>query len=245
MRRILLSALLSLLACLPAGPVRPYGQEIYLGVSPDNRWRVLIRQEVLRRVEDQVFFRYPVYVADIRSGRRFHVHDASPPLVTETERGTFQLDWGQARMDWSADNRFLLLQLHLLKDVWSVFRVDVENRTVRDVTGDVRKGLLEKASKKGWVCESPKVTVAEWIKVHRPVLKLETSCVDPEAQGKDRKPKPFTHWVYLDLEKDEVAKECAGCGEEKALKEFKKEPKPTPTPTATPTDEERALLEEF
>lgn len=221
-----------------------YGQEIYLGVSPDNRYRVVVRQDVLRRVEDEVFFRYPVEVVDMKTKKRLFVRDVPPPIVQETPRGTFQLDWEKAKMDWSKDSRFLLLQLEVLKGTWAVYRVDIEKASSREITPLLVKELAARANKKDWECEKPVFSVPEWVKPHRAVWRIETRCGEKDQKPQERKFEKYFHWAAYDLDRDEVWKTCLGCEEEKALKEFRKEPTPTPVPTPTRTDAERDLEEE-
>ncbi|MGH7739346.1 MAG: hypothetical protein ACREL1_04295, partial [bacterium] len=57
------------------------GQEIYLSTSPDNHYRVVVHQEIMRRIDDQIFFRYPIDLVNVRTDAHFKIQSGSAPFI--------------------------------------------------------------------------------------------------------------------------------------------------------------------
>jgi hypothetical protein len=217
-------------------------QQFYLATSPDSKTRVVVSQRLLRRVEDRMFFEYPVSMVNVRTGDRFELFMAGAPLVAENPRGTFRVDTDAFQVEWAPEGGDLSV-VSCLTDSgdWNIVLVDRAAKKQTDLMPLLKKGLQKKMGSSNKECETPKVTVAKWLTPLKPVFKLEALCGKVLKENKDmHKMTPFTHWVLFDDEK-KVVKECVGCEEEKAIKLFSKKPKPTPTATpvedATPTAE--------
>jgi hypothetical protein len=226
------------IALLLAGTAQA-GQQIYLSTSPSGKFRVVIEQVLERRVGDQVFFRYPLMVVNTRNPKRhFEIRDGGSPLVQETDKGTFKINWDSFHFDWAKDSEKFFLRLEVIEGTWNTFFVSVTNGKTQDITADLEKGLVGKADFHDWGCEQPKVELVTWTKPYLAFLKLTSIC------GKDKtkeNPKLFysSDSVLYDTQKEMVVSDCGDCKDEKSLKKFDKYfiasiPTPTPTPEETP-----------
>jgi hypothetical protein len=211
-------------------------QQFYLSTSPDGKTRVVVSQRLLRRVEDRLFFEYPVSMVNVKTGKRFELFSAGAPLVKETPRGTFGIDVDAFKVEWAPESGDLaVVFLRTDSDTWNVSLVDRAAKSQMDLMPMLKKGLQKKAASSKLECSVPVVSVFKWLTPLKPVFTLDTECGKVLKVNKDmRKLAPLTHWVLYDSEK-KVIKDCVGCEEEKAIKLFSKKPKPTPT--ATPVEE--------
>ncbi len=214
------------------------GQQIYLSTSPSERYRVIVEQVIDRRVGDQVFFRYPVSLVNVKNPRHhFEIMDAGSPLIRETEHETFQLHWESIHFDWAKDNLKFFIELEAIEGIWKTYFVDVNSGKTTEITEDLEKALYDKT--KDWDCQQPKIELVQWTKPHLAFFRLTSIC------GKDKtkeNPKLFYQKdsVLFDTEKGMVASECMDCKDEKSVKKFDNYyidsiPTPTPTPEETPT----------
>ena len=218
------------------------GQQFYLSTSPDGQSRIVVSQRLLRRVEDKLFFEYPVSLVDVRTGTKFELFTAGAPLVKETPRGTFAADTDALKAEWAPQGGDLaVLFLKTDEDTWQVSLVNRAAKTQMDLLPLLKKGLLKKASVSNLECTDPIVSVFKWLTPLKPVFTLESECnkaLKKDEYQEKHKLEPFKCWVMYDSEKA-VIKDCVNCEEEEAIKLFSKKPKPTPTPTpvedATPT----------
>ncbi len=212
--------------------------EIFLSTSPNNRYRVAITQEVLRRVGDKVFFEYPIYVVNKAGKKLLLVEKGTVPFVNETPRGTFTVDFDRARYDWNEDSTRLLLHLEVSEGEKRLYLVDITAKSSRDITDEIAPRMAGKATSGGRTCERPTIELVKWHKKDLAILKLTSGCLKP---GNEKaKMEAYRYWSLYDTAKKKFVKDCPGCDEEKALKELtkepkKKKPKPTPTPEDTPT----------
>lgn len=217
-------------------------QQFYLSTSPDGKTRVVVSQRLIRRVEDRLFFEYPVQMVDVKSGKRFDLFVAGAPLVKETPRGTFGVDTEAFKAEWAPqDGDLVVVSLKTDADEWTVTLVDRAAKTQTDLLPLLKAGLLKKAASSNLECVDPTVTLTQWLTPVKPVFRLDSECNKALKEYKDKHNlRPFTHWVMYDSEK-KVVKECLNCAQEKAMELFNKKPKPTPTPTpveeSTPTAE--------
>jgi hypothetical protein len=219
------------------------GQQFYLSTSPDGQSRIVVSQRLLRRVEDKLFFEYPVSLVDVRTGAKFELFIAGAPLVNETPRGTFATDTDAFKAEWAPQGGDLaVLFLKTDADTWQVSLVNRAAKTQLNLLPLLKKGLLKKASSSKLECSDPKVSVFKWLTPLKPVFTLETECnkaLEPSEYKEKHELKAVTSWVMYDSEKA-VIKDCVDCEQEKALEIFNRKPKPTPTPTpvsdeSTPT----------
>jgi hypothetical protein len=237
-----------LLLLLGFAPNTWAGQQVYLSESPNGKYRVLVEQAVDRRVGDRIFFRYPIRLINSKNPKRhFEIRDAAPPLVQETEKGTFQVRWDGAdsrepssiRFNWSPDSLRFFMGLEVIKGTWKTFFVDVNTGITRDITMDLQKELVGKTDSKGWDCEQPRIQFVQWTKPHLAFLKLTSVC------GKSREMANEGHFflrdsVLFDTLEGRTVLHCLDCKDEVALLKFelhflKSLPTPTPTPEETPT----------
>lgn len=216
------------------------GQEIYLSVSPYNHYRVVVHQEIMRRIDNQIFFRYPIDLVDVRTGSRFKLQSGSAPFIQETPAGTFQVDWDLAHFDWDKDGRRLFFQLEVIEGLWRTYWVDIPRQKAVDITPILEAGLQEKF-KNDTGCGTPKTKFLGWMKPDLAMFELDSIC------GKD-KPIPNQEFsalgyrVLFDTKKDSVVSNCMNCSPKKSQAKFERYWKstqvtPTPTPDQTPGDE--------
>jgi len=169
----------------------------------------------------------------------FEVRDAGSPLILETERGTFKVNWSSVRFDWAPDSQKFFMTLEILKGTWRTLFVDLDKGSHLDVTADLESGLNDKADFHDWGCEPPRFEVVTWTKPTLAFLKLTSLC----GKNKDKENnKQFflADSVLFDTLKAKVVTQCMDCKDEKSLKVFEKYyqksiPTPTPTPEETPT----------
>ncbi len=232
-----LASLLCLAAFLGSALPAFARYEIFLSTSPNNKYRVAITQEVLRRVGDQVFFEYPIYLTDKAGRKLFLMEKGSVPFVAETPRGTFTIDREFVKFDWAADSKKVFFHLKATEKEWRVYLVDIGAKKTQEITPELKPKMIQKAARKGWECERPVVELVQWLKPDQPIFRLFTVCVIPGDEK--QKQWGYENWVLYDTAKKKVVKECTGCEKEKAMKVLskepkKKKPKPTPIPEETP-----------
>jgi hypothetical protein len=212
--------------------------EIFLSTSPDKHYRVAITQEVLRRVGDQVFFEYPIYVIN-KAGRKLFTFDkGTVPFVTETERGTFTVDKDLAVFEWNEESSRFLLTLEVSEGEKRLYLVDLKAKSSKDITDELAPKLARKVAGKGWECEKPSIELKKWHKKDLAIFKLTTGCI--KLGDEKARMTGYEYWSLYDTAKKKLLKDCPGCEEDDALKYLtkepkKKKPKPTPTPEETPT----------
>ncbi len=214
------------------------GQEIYLSESPDGKHRVVIHQEVFRRVGDKAFFRYPITLVNLRNRHTLDIHEGSIPFVQETDRGTFQIKWESAHFDWSKDSRYLFGGLEVMSGIWKYFFVDAAKGKSREVTDEIKFEILDHIARRSWACESAKVVLDHWFNPALPVFKVMTDC------GKKRNEEnnqlfQVVDWVVYDARKGKVTATCMDCDAKKAEKtawEYFQSTQVTPTPTPVPEE---------
>ena len=215
-------------------------QEIYLSESPDARYRVIVHQEIFRQVGEKAFFRYPITVLNLRNRHRLHVFDASVPFIEETLKGTFKVDWDFIHFDWSKNSRIFFMRLQTMRGVWKTFFVDLGNGTARDVTDELREGILNRLHTRSWACEWSKITLDHWFNPTIAVFQVTTDC-GKDKDKENNKLFRVTDFVVFDAKKQKVAKQCLDCDLQKAEKTAWKyfqttqvTPTPTPVPEETP-----------
>src|ERR1700679_4018543 len=129
------------------------GQQAYLSESPNGRYRVLVEQVLDRRVDDNIFFRYPVILENIENpDRRFETADAGPVLVHQTDKKTFEIEWDNGdpprlkavRFNWAPDSLKYFMHLEVLDGVWKTYFVDINKGTTTDITSDLEKTLPDR-----------------------------------------------------------------------------------------------------
>lgn len=216
-------------------------QEVYLSESPNGKFRVVVDQVIDRRIDDRIFFRYPLSVVNTRDpSHHFEMRDAGSALVQETDRGTFKIaDWDAVHFDWSPDSLCFFMQLQILNGVWRTYFVDVEKGTTKDITGDIEQAIVKKSDFHKWDVQVPQVELVQWVPPYYAFLKLQT------LYGTDRTKeskwlKSLADSVFFDLRKQKTVDHCINCGDASALKKFDRYyqstiPTPTPTPEETPT----------
>lgn len=224
----------------------PAGQQVFLSTSPNERYRVYVEQVIERRIGDQVYFRYPISLVNVRKPERhFFILDAGSPLITETDKQTFKVKWGgtdplqpaSILFDWAADSLKFFMRVEVIEGTWKTYFVDVNSGSTKDVTGDLEKALVAEIGQED--CEQPKVEVMGWTKPYLAFLKLTSYCGKSSEKIND---KHFNEEVSVlfDTEKGEVVSHCTNCKDKSAYKKFDKYfiksiPTPTPTPEETPT----------
>jgi hypothetical protein len=211
-------------------------QQFYLSTSPDGHTRVVVSQRLLRRIDDRLFFEYPVSVVDVKTGSRFELFTAGAPLVKENPTGTFAVDTDAVRVEWAPENGNLSVVFYEKEEgAWDVILADRSAKNHKDLLPLLKAGLLKKAQSSNLECQDPKVSLFKWLSPLKPVFTLETECGKAAKENRDlQKQKAVTHWVMYDGEKADT-KECLDCEQDKALELFNRKPKPTPT--ATPVDD--------
>jgi hypothetical protein len=234
------------LGLLPSAPLWA-GQQVYLSESPNGKYRVLVEQSIERRVGDRIFFRYPIRLVNTKNPRRhFEIRDAAPPLIQETERGTFQVRWDGAdnrepssiHFLWSPDSLRFFMRLEVLKGDWRTFFVDVNTGVTTDITADLEKELLSKIASKGWDCQRPSFEVVRWTKPHLAFLRVSSACGKKKGISNE-KLFPLADSILFEARQVAVVSHCLDCEAAKAEKKFEKYfrttiPTPTPTPEETP-----------
>jgi hypothetical protein len=224
------------------------GQQAYLSESPNGRYRVLVEQVLDRRVVDNIFFRYPIILENIKNPERhFETVDAGTPLIRETDKKTFSIQWDNStppqltavRFDWAPDSLKYFMYLKVLDGSWKTYFVDINKGTTTDVTADLEASLMSKIEFHNWDCEQPKFQVVQWIQPELAFLKLTSIC--GKSQAKENSELFYANdSVLFDTQQAKAVDHCAECKDEKAAKNFNDyyiQSLPTPTPTAeeTPT----------
>jgi hypothetical protein len=226
------------------------GQQAYLSESPNGRYRVLVEQVLDRRVDDHIFFRYPIILENIENlDRRFETVDAGPSLVHETDKKTFEIEWDNSnppqlkavRFDWAPDSLKYFMHLEVLEGVWKTYFVDIHKGTTTDITADLEAALSSKVDFHHWDCQQPQFQLVQWTQPYLAFFKLTSIC------GKDKEKENHDLFyandsVLFDTQQVKTVSDCSNCNDEKALKKFdeyyiKSLPTPTPTPEETPTTE--------
>ncbi len=213
-------------------------QAIYLSLSPDNHYRVVVRQAILRRVDDQVFFRYPIEVVNVKTGAHFKIQTGSAPFIHETDNGTFQVDWDLIRFTWDKESRQFFFQLQVIDGLWRTYYVNIPRQSALDITPLLEAAVADQFAKDHPGCGTPDTNFLGWQKPPMAAFELSSTC------GKD-KPIPnhkFSKWTYtvlFDTKKEKVVSDCENCGEAKSLKKFDRywlstQVTPTPTPDEAP-----------
>jgi hypothetical protein len=221
------------------------GQEVYLSTSPNGRYRVLVEQVIDRRIEDRIFFRYPIELVNIRHPQRhFDILDAGSPLIQETDRQTFHVRWedGDAaepssiHFDWAKDSLKFFIHLEAIPGIWKIYFVDVNTGKTREITPELEAAMKDKVDFHGWDCQEPVITLEKWVKPNLAFFKLTSVCGG--SRKKENKSLFYQEAsVLFDTDKDKVASNCLNCGEKDSLKKFNRYYLST-LPTATPTPEE-------
>lgn len=226
------------------------GQQAYLSESPNGRYRVLVEQVLDRRIDDNIFFRYPVILENIENpDRHFETADAGPVLVHQTDKKTFEIEWDNGdpprlkavRFDWAPDSLKYFMHLEVLDGVWKTYFVDINKGTTTDITSDLEKTLSDRIDFHNWDCQPPQFELVQWTQPYLAFFKLTSIC------GKNKqKENPELFYaddsVLFDTEQVKSVSNCSDCKDEGALKKFDKYynkslPTPTPTPEETPTSE--------
>ncbi len=225
-------------------------QQAYLSESPNGRYRVLVEQVLDRRVEDNIFFRYPIIVENIKNvDRRFETVDAGPRLARQTEKKTFEVRWDNStppqlesvRFDWAPDSLKFFMHLEVLEGIWKTYFVDINKGTTTDVTGDLEQALSDKIDFRGWDCQQPKFKLVHWVQPHLAFFRLTTVC--GKSKTKENSELFYVKdTVLFDTELVKTVDDCGDCKNEKAIDRFNdyyRKSLPTPTPTAeeTPTNQ--------
>src|SRR5580658_866358 len=118
-------------------------QQIYVSLSPNGHYRVVVSQEIMRRVDDQVFFQYPIEVVNVRNHRHFAIQSGSAPFIHETDQGTFTIDWDLIHFDWAKDSGQFFFQLEVIEDTWRTYYVSIAREQVTDITPLLEAGILD------------------------------------------------------------------------------------------------------
>lgn len=232
--------LLALAACLPTGARAD--QEVYLSTSPNGRYRVVVDQVLDRRVDNHLFFRYPLSLVNTRDARRhFEMMDAGSVLVQETENQTYKVQWDAVRFDWSMDSLKLFVHLETLPDLWRTYFVNVNTGGTADVTADLETALQDKIQFHGWDCQQPTVKLVKWIEPDLAFLELTDIC--GARRGEENKKLFYQHSsVLFDTTLGKVVSNCMNCSDKSSIHQFEKYyfstiPTPTPTPEVTPVSQ--------
>jgi hypothetical protein len=216
------------------------GQQIYLSQSPDLKYRVVVEQVIDRRVDDRIFFRYPLSLVNARDPKHhFEIRDGGSPLVSETEKETFKVNWPSIHFDWSKDSEKFFMQVEVVEGIWNTFFVDVNRGRTVNITADLEQGLSGKADFHDWGCQQPKVEVVSWTQPHLAFLRLTSVC-GKEKNEENAKLFYQSDSILFDTKLAKTVTDCMDCKEDKALKKFNKYflstlPTPTPVPEDTPT----------
>lgn len=226
------------------------GQQAYLSESPNGRYRILIEQVLDRRVDDNIFFRYPVILENIENpDRRFETADAGPVLVHQTDKKTFEIEWDNGdpprlkavRFDWAPDSLKYFMHLEVLDGVWKTYFVDINKGTTTDITSDLEQALSDRIDFHNWDCQQPQFELVQWTQPYLAFFKLTSIC----GKSKEKENHDLFYAndsVLFDTQQVKSVSHCSECKDESALKKFDKyynKSLPTPTPTAeeTPTSE--------
>ena len=214
-------------------------QQVYLSPSPDGKYRVVVDQVIDRRVGDRIFFRYPISLVDSKTLRHFEIREGTPPLIQETDRGTFTPHWDSVKFFWGPDNQKLFINMEILEGSWRTYFVDVKLGKTLDVTEELEKAMYDRVQFHGWSCESAKINLVDWFKPHLAFLKVVTDCGNNKDTENNRLFE-ISDSVLYDTVKQKVVSDCSDCKDPDSLKKFDKyflkiQVTPTPTPDETPT----------
>jgi len=215
------------------------GQQIYLSESPNGSYRVLVEQQIDRRIGDQIFFRYPITVENIRhTQHHFQMTDATTPLIQESLKGTFQIHWESAKFDWSKDSLKFFLNLEVIEGIWKTYFVDIDSGKTTDITADLEQPMTAKIESRHWDCQAPQITLLKWVKPHLAFFQLTSVC----GKNKEKSNESFFSWNESVLFDTIQGKAVMGLdntySEEAATKKFEQyyiSSMPTPTPTVEET----------
>jgi len=224
------------------------GQQAYLSESPNGRYRVLVEQVLDRRVVDNIFFRYPIILENIKNPERhFETVDAGTPLVHQTDKKTFEIQWDNStppqliavRFDWAPDSLKYFMHLEVLDGVWKTYFVDINKGETTDVTADLEAALMNKVDPLD--CQQPKFQLVQWTQPYLAFFKLTSIC----GKNKEKENAELFYVndsVLFDTQQVKTVAHCSNCKDEKSLKNFnnyytKSLPTPTPTAEETPTTE--------
>lgn len=249
--RLSLKSIFCLILLTTALPIQSRaGQEAYLSVSPNGHYRVLVEQVLDRRVEDNIFFRYPIIVENTQdTDRRFETIDAGPRLARQTPEKTFEVRWDDStppqlesvRFDWAPDSLKFFMHLEVLEGIWKTYFVDINKGTTTDVTGDLEQALSDKVDFHEWDCQEPKFKLVDWVQPNLAFFRLTSICGKSKTK---ENPELFyvNDTVLFDTELVKTVDDCDDCKDSKAIDRFNdyyRKSLPTPTPTAeeTPTSE--------
>ncbi len=222
------------------GPIQVRAdQEVYLSQSPNGQFRVVVDQVIDRRVGDQIFFRYPISLVDSKTLRHFEIREGVPPLIQETDRGTFTAHWDPKDFHWGPDSQKLIFNMEIQEGSWRTYFVDVKLGKTLDVTSDLEGKLYDRIQSHGWAYQSATVDLVEWVKPHLAFLKITTDCGKKKNQ-ENAKLFEVTDSVLYDTVKQAVVSDCSDCKDPDSEKKFEKffeksQVTPTPTPDETPT----------
>ncbi|HUO58853.1 MAG TPA: hypothetical protein VMV05_11820 [bacterium] len=266
MNKTLKGFLFFLVTCAGLWGQADAGQQLYLSESPNGRYRVIIEQNLDRRVADKVFFRYSVDLVNTHNpSHHFEILQGGSPLVQETDKGTFQVKgepdsdlnpettpvakdmfddhWASIRFSWSADSLKLFIRLETIEGTWKTYFVDINSGKTRDITADLEQAMVAKFDARNWDCQEPEVRLIKWIEPHLAFFKLTTACGKSREKENDK----LFRWkesVLFDTNKGRSVLGLDNSYDEKAATaKFQKYyqgtiPTPTPLPTPTPTPEE-------
>jgi hypothetical protein len=226
------------------------GQQAYLSQSPNGRYRILVEQVLDRRVDDNIFFRYPVILENIENpDRRFETADGGPILVHETDKKTFEIEWDNGnpprlkavRFDWAPDSLKYFMHLEVLDGIWKTYFVDINKGTTTDITSDLEQALSDRIDSHSWDCQQPQFQLVQWTQPYLAFFKLTSIC----GKNKEKENHELFYAndsVLFDTQQVKSVSECSECKDESALKKFsnyynKSLPTPTPTAEETPTSE--------
>ena len=213
-------------------------QQVYLSDSPNGKYRVIVQQEVFRRVGDKAYFSYPITAWNLRNRHSLHLYDASVPLIVETPRGTFTVHNESIHFDWSKDSLRCFVHLEYMEGQWKTLFMDLEKGQVMDVTDELKQGIFDKVADKSWACEASKITVDHWFNAFIPVFKVTTDC-GKNQDSENNKLFRITDLVFYDTHKHKVIKHCLDCDPQKvehAAWEYYQAAIATPTPTPVPEE---------
>jgi hypothetical protein len=215
------------------------GQQVYLSTSPDGKYRVVVEQVIDRRVGEKIFFRYPISLVDSKTLRHFEIREGNPPLIQETDRGTFTPQWDSIQFNWSPDSQKIFINLEIIEGSWRTFFVDIKLGKALDVTEALESKLYDRIQFHGWSYESAKINLVQWVRPHLAFLKVTTAC----GKKKDEENKSLfavSDSLLYDTVKQIVVSDCSDCKDPESANKFEKfliktQVTPTPTPEETPT----------
>jgi hypothetical protein len=247
-QKIIHSAFLLIICSIPL--LAQAGQQAYLSESPNGRYRVLVEQALDRRVQDNIFFRYPVVVENIKNtDRRFETVDAGPRLARQTNKKTFEVRWDNStppqlesvRFDWAPDSLKFFMHLEVLEGVWHTYFIDINKGTTTDITSDLEQALFDKIEFRNWDCQQPKFQLVQWTQPNLAFFKLTSVC----GKNKEKENSELFYAndsVLFDTDQVKTVSHCADCKDEKSVGKFndyyqRSLPTPTPTVEETPSAE--------